>query len=130
MDRDVIPEASLAAAKGATREFVQPQWVFDCANEQMLIPTYKYAPGRQAPPHLSPFVREGKYNYVPERREELQALHDFLDKKKTDAELAESEDTLSSAMWMKQAEEEKRAVEREIEAERERRQRKRTQRDE
>ena len=126
MDRDVIPEASLAAAKGATREFVQPQWVFDCANEQMLIPTDKYAPGRQAPPHLSPFVREGRFNYVPERREELQALHDFLDKKKTDAELAESEDTLSSAMWLKQAEEEKRAVEREIDEEMARRKRKKS----
>jgi len=124
MDRDEIPEDSLAAAKGATRDFVQPQWVFDCANEQMLIPTDKYAPGRQPPPHLSPFVRSGKFSYVPERREELQALHDFLDKKKSDEQLAESEDVISSAMWMKQAEEEKRAVEREIEAEMERKKRK------
>jgi len=130
MDRDVIPEASLAAAKGATREFVQPQWVFDCANEQMLIPTDKYAPGRQAPPHLSPFVRENRFSYVPERREELQALHDFLDKKKTDAELAESEDTISSAMWLKQAEEEKRAIEHEIEEEIARKKKKKTDKEE
>ena len=124
MDRDVIPPASLAAARSGTREFVQPQWVFDCANEQMLIPTDKYAPGRQAPPHLSPFVRDGREGYVPERREELRALHSFLDTKSTDAELAESEDVISNAMLMKQAEEEKRAVEREIEADRARQRRK------
>lgn len=124
MDRDVIPPASLAAARSGTREFVQPQWVFDCANEQMLIPTDKYAPGRQAPPHLSPFVRDSREGYVPERREELRALHTFLDNKSTDAELADSEDVISNAMLLKQAEEEKRAVEREIEAERARQRRK------
>ena len=124
MDRNVIPPASLAAARSGTREFVQPQWVFDCANEQMLIPTDKYAPGRQAPPHLSPFVRDSREGYVPERREELRALHSFLDSKSTDTELADSEDVISNAMLLKQAEEEKRAVEREIEAERARQRRK------
>ena len=124
MDRDVIPAASLAAARSGTRDFVQPQWVFDCANEQMLIPTDKYAPGRQAPPHLSPFVRDSREGYVPERREELRALHSFLDSKSTDAELADSEDVISNAMLLKQAEEEKRAVEREVEAERTRQRRK------
>jgi len=37
------------------REYIQPQWVYDCINNKFLIPTDKYAPGETLPPHLSPW---------------------------------------------------------------------------
>ncbi|KAJ3381119.1 mRNA-binding ribosome synthesis protein nop7 [Entophlyctis sp. JEL0112] len=48
----------------ATREFVQPQWVYDCVNAGKLIKTKGYHLGETLPPHLSPFGG-GKEGYVP-----------------------------------------------------------------
>ncbi|KAJ1412155.1 Pescadillo [Sesbania bispinosa] len=39
-----------------SREYVQPQWVFDCLNARIILPTENYLVGRVPPPHLSPFV--------------------------------------------------------------------------
>ena len=50
-----------------SREYVQPQWVFDCANSRCLLAAAPYAPGGPPPPHLSPFVEAGADGgYVPE----------------------------------------------------------------
>jgi len=53
-----------------SREYIQPQWVFDSFNVKALLPTQPYAPGQAPPPHLSPFVlHEG--TYVPKQAEVL-----------------------------------------------------------
>jgi len=45
------------------REYVQPQWVFDCLNARRILPVSEYLPGKKLPPHLSPFFeyQEGEY---------------------------------------------------------------------
>lgn len=53
------------------REYVQPQWIYDCANVCALLPIYEYAPGVPLPPHLSPFVDNDAEGYTPKRQEEI-----------------------------------------------------------
>jgi pescadillo protein len=49
VDRPMITD------KRTDRDYVQPQWIFDCANKRELIHVEPYAPGKQLPPHMSPF---------------------------------------------------------------------------
>jgi pescadillo protein len=57
------------------REYIQPQWVFDSFNEGILLPVTEYALGVELPPHLSPFApAEGEDEYIPKRRQVLNAL--------------------------------------------------------
>ena len=57
-----------------TREYIQPQWVYDCLNFCLLLPLAQYRPGVALPPHLSPFVDNKNDEYVPERMQEILQL--------------------------------------------------------
>ncbi|KAK1303771.1 hypothetical protein QJS10_CPB11g01781 [Acorus calamus] len=57
-----------------SREYVQPQWVFDCVNARIILPTEGYLVGRVPPPHLSPFVDNEAEGYIPEYAETIKRL--------------------------------------------------------
>lgn len=65
-----------------TKEYVQPQWVYDCLNNNLLLSVKDYAVGKvpifvmqKLPPHLSPFVDNTDLErYVPAREKELAKL--------------------------------------------------------
>ncbi|XP_055298168.1 pescadillo homolog [Sitodiplosis mosellana] len=55
-----------------SRDYVQPQWVFDCVNQRTLLPTNKYFIGAVLPPHLSPFVDPSREDvYIPPEEKSL-----------------------------------------------------------
>ncbi|CDR95218.1 pescadillo N-terminus family protein, putative [Babesia bigemina] len=54
-----------------TKDYVQPQYVFDCLNCGILLPVQQYAIGVPLPHHLSPFVDDLA---VPDRQLELDKL--------------------------------------------------------
>jgi len=47
------------------RIYIQPQWIWDCGNDEELKRPDLYAPGAQLPPHLSPFVKKVRGQYDP-----------------------------------------------------------------
>lgn len=67
VDRGVEP-----ANKRLDRDYVQPQWVFDCVNAKILLPVDLYAPTAKLPPHLSPFEEAETDGYTPEFQQKIQ----------------------------------------------------------
>lgn len=63
----------------AGRIYVQPQWVWDCINDEELKRPDLYAPGAALPPHLSPFVRNvsGRYDPTKPLEEQLPEGHEL-----------------------------------------------------
>ncbi|KAH8883642.1 hypothetical protein GQ53DRAFT_752867 [Thozetella sp. PMI_491] len=49
------------------RIYIQPQWVWDCVNDEEIKRPDLYAPGAELPPHLSPFVQSVQGRYDPRR---------------------------------------------------------------
>ncbi len=82
VDRPVVDDAR------SNREYVQPQWVYDCLNHGIILPTAQYAPGKALPAHLSPFVDNRKEGYIPTRQKEINQL------KGIDEEMLEPEEGL------------------------------------
>lgn len=60
--------------KFLSRDYVQPQWVYDCVNSRLILPTDDYMVGRVPPPHLSPFVDEEAEGYLPEYAKTIKRL--------------------------------------------------------
>jgi pescadillo protein len=56
------------------REYLQPQWIYDCINQNKLLKTNGYHPSDQLPPHLSPFVQLGEDDYDPQEQLEPEVL--------------------------------------------------------
>ncbi|KAJ8775094.1 hypothetical protein K2173_020098 [Erythroxylum novogranatense] len=57
--------------KYLSREYIQPQWIYDCVNARIILPTDCYIVGRIPPPHLSPFVDNEAEGYVPDYAETI-----------------------------------------------------------
>ena len=57
-----------------SREYIQPQWILDCANFNFILPIQKYSVGSALPPHLSPWVNDAEEGYVPKYKEEVERL--------------------------------------------------------
>jgi len=62
VDRPVKADSMISS-----RDYVQPQWVFDSLNAGTLLPTHPYRPNVPPPPHLSPFVDNSKSSYIPKQ---------------------------------------------------------------
>jgi pescadillo protein len=69
-----------------SREYIQPQWVLDCANFNFILPVQKYGVGHELPPHLSPWVDDNEEGYVPKYKEEIEKIRngEMLDENEED----------------------------------------------
>ena len=72
VDRPKLPSSYDSLPK--SREFIQPQWILDCANFMFILPVAKYAMGATLPPHLSPWVDDEEEGYKPAYAEEIERL--------------------------------------------------------
>ncbi|KAL6494782.1 hypothetical protein OROGR_031582 [Orobanche gracilis] len=60
--------------KFLSREYVQPQWVFDCINARIILPTDKSVVGCVPPPHWSLFIDNEAEGHIPEYAEAIERL--------------------------------------------------------
>jgi pescadillo protein len=72
VDRPKLPTNYNGLTK--SREFLQPQWIIDCANSMFLLPVARYGVGKTLPPHLSPWVDDEEEAYKPAYAEEIEKL--------------------------------------------------------
>lgn len=73
VDRPRLP-SNYQSTLPKSREYIQPQWIVDCANFMFLLPIQRYAVGVALPPHLSPWVDDEEEGYKPAYAEEIERL--------------------------------------------------------
>jgi len=71
----IVDRTATVPNRLVSRDYVQPQWVYDSVNTRLLIPTDQYQPGAKLPPHLSPFVDDYAEGYIPDYRKKLDQLY-------------------------------------------------------
>ncbi|KAF9080580.1 mRNA-binding ribosome synthesis protein nop7 [Mortierella sp. AD031] len=52
-----------------SRQYVQPQWAYDCINAGKILTGDGYFVGKTLPPHLSPFVEVKEGDYIPDQNQ-------------------------------------------------------------
>jgi pescadillo protein len=63
----VIDRPAEFVTMNENKEYIQPQWIFDCINSKRLLPVSEYTPGKKLPPHLSPFYEYVNGEYKPNK---------------------------------------------------------------
>ena len=66
------------------REYIQPQWLYDCVNANKLLKTSNYHVGKELPSHLSPFVVAGEDDYSPLEEVKVILLIEIRSKRTSD----------------------------------------------
>lgn len=89
VDRPKLPSSYNGLPK--SREYVQPQWIVDCANFMFILPVAKYGVGATLPPHLSPWVDDEEEGYKPAYAEEIERLKNGESLEEIEAPPEESE---------------------------------------
>jgi len=56
------------------REYLQPQWIYDCINRGSLLRLDGYRIGDKLPPHLSPFVESTEGDYIPDMEQDIEEI--------------------------------------------------------
>jgi pescadillo protein len=92
VDRPKLPANYVSLPK--SREFVQPQWILDCANFTFLLPISRYAAGSELPPHLSPWVDDEEEGYKPAYAEEIERIKNGETIEPADVEAIDSDDAI------------------------------------
>ncbi|QPG72797.1 hypothetical protein FOA43_000099 [Brettanomyces nanus] len=96
-----IVDRPKVANKVQGRTYIQPQWVFDCLNEESLLNVSDYAPGETLPPHLSPWGDSGSYNPMEEDKKDAGEAgedEEIEESEESEAEADEEESTEVSAI--------------------------------
>merc|ERR1712223_145425 len=91
------PRDTVDMKHSVSRDYVQPQWVFDSINRREELPVHKYFVGEPLPPHLSPFIKEERRvgDYVPPEEKEMLGLNakkEVLDQDKQEESEEEEEE--------------------------------------
>lgn len=93
-----IVDRPSVAKQYISRDYVQPQWVFDCVNQRALLPTNKYFIGAVLPPHLSPFVDPNREEiYIPPEEKALRDPSAIETHEQSDDDVSDVEDDLPEA---------------------------------